>query len=100
VINDKMDINVWLRKQLEAAEPDLLREMVQTFAEVLMSADADEACGAPYRVVSPDRVNRRNGYRTRRWDTRVGRAQAMSPVGPRMLARRVWRCVVPSHRVG
>lgn len=72
MINDRMDVNEWLRKQLEAAEPDLLREMVQTFAEVLMSADADEACGAPYGVVSPDRVNRRNGYRTRRWDTRVG----------------------------
>jgi putative transposase len=72
VINDRMDVNEWLRKQLEAAEPDLLREMVQTFAETLMSVDADEACGAPYGVVSQDRVNRRNGYRNRRWDTRVG----------------------------
>jgi putative transposase len=72
VINDRMDVNEWLRKQLESAEPDLLGEMVQTFAETLMGADADEACGAPYGVVSPDRINRRNGYRTRRWDTRVG----------------------------
>lgn len=72
MINNRMDINEWLRKQLEAAEPDLLREMVQAFAETLMSADADETCGAPYGVVSADRVNRRNGYRTRRWDTRVG----------------------------
>jgi transposase-like protein len=46
--------------------------MVHTFAETLMSADADETCGAPYGLVSPERVNRRNGYRTRRWDTRVG----------------------------
>jgi transposase-like protein len=67
-----MDVNDWLRKQLEEAEPDLLREMVRSFAETLMSADADETCGAPYGTVSPDRVNRRNGYRTRRWDTRVG----------------------------
>ena len=37
-----------------------------------MGADADEVCGAPYGTVSPDRVNRRNGYRTHRWDTRVG----------------------------
>jgi len=72
VINDRMDVNEWLRKQLEETDPDLLREMVQTFAELLMSADADEACGAPYGTVSADRVNRRNGYRTRRWDTRVG----------------------------
>ena len=67
-----MDINEWLRNQMEAADPDLLREMVRSFAEMLMSVDADEVCGAPYGVVSPDRVNRRNGYRTRRWDTRVG----------------------------
>lgn len=72
MINERMDVNEWLRKQLETAEPDLLREMVQTFAETLMSADADETCGAPYGVVSPDWINRRNGYRTRRWDTRVG----------------------------
>lgn len=30
-----------------------------------MGADTDEVCGAPYGTVSPDRVNRRNGYRTR-----------------------------------
>jgi putative transposase len=72
VINDRMDVNDWLRKQLERSDPDLLREMVHSFAETLMSADADETCGAPYGLVSPERVNRRNGYRTRRWDTRVG----------------------------
>ena len=37
-----------------------------------MSADADAVCGAPYGEVSPDRTNRRNGYRMRRWDTRTG----------------------------
>ena len=31
-----------------AASPDLLRAMVQTFAEALMGADADAICGAPY----------------------------------------------------
>lgn len=50
----------------------MLREMVQAFAGTLMSADADEVCGAAFGMVSPGRVNRRNGYRTRRWDTRVG----------------------------
>ena len=74
-----MDMNEWLRKQLEEADPDLLREMVRSFAETLMGADADEVCGAPYGTVSPDRVNRRNGYRTRRWDTRVGRIDLRIP---------------------
>ena len=72
MIDMSMDMLSWLRKQLEDADTDLLRQMVATFAESLMSADADTVCGAPYRESSPDRVNRRNGYRTRRWDTRVG----------------------------
>ena len=67
-----MDALVWLRKQLETDDNDLLREMVTRFAQELMSADADVQCGASYGEVSEDRVNLRNGYRTRRWDTRVG----------------------------
>ena len=55
VIEKSMDALVWLRKQLEEADPDLLREMVRSFAETLMGADADEVCGAPYGTVSPDR---------------------------------------------
>jgi transposase-like protein len=41
--------------------------MVQTFAEALMSAEADTLCGAPYGARSEERVNSRNGYRTREW---------------------------------
>ncbi len=41
MINDRMDMNDWLRKQLEEADPDLLREMVRSFAEMLMGADAE-----------------------------------------------------------
>lgn len=46
--------------------------MVQTFAATLMSAEADALCDAPYGQRSAERTNRRNGYRLRRWDTRVG----------------------------
>jgi transposase-like protein len=67
-----MDALEWLRKQLEDDGNDLLREMVRSVAEMLMGAEADVLCGAPYGQASPERVNRRNGYRTRRWDTRVG----------------------------
>ena len=72
MINKGMDALVWLRKQLDADGNDLLRELVRSFAEELMGADADALCGAAYGEASPDRVNRRNGYRMRRWDTRVG----------------------------
>ena len=67
-----MELSSWLRKQLEEASPDLLRAMVQEFCEALMSAEADTLCGADYGERSPERVNRRNGYRERSWDTRVG----------------------------
>ena len=60
------------RKQLEGADVDLLREMVKIFAEQLMGADADAVCGADYGERSPERTNRRNGYRERPWDTRAG----------------------------
>src|SRR4051794_41878892 len=67
-----MDMSGWLRKQLEETSPDLLRAMVKDFAEAVMSADADAACGAGYGERSPERLNRRNGYRERDWDTRGG----------------------------
>ncbi len=72
MINESMDALEWLRKQLETGDNDLLREMVRSFAEELMGAEADVVCGARYGEVSADRTNRRNGYRSRRWDTRVG----------------------------
>ena len=62
----------WLRKRLEDAEPDLLREMMQMVAAALMGAEADALCGAGYGELSPGRTNRRNGYRERPWDTRLG----------------------------
>jgi putative transposase len=66
-------------RQLAAAEPDMLRAMIKSFAEALMSAEADAACGAEYGQVSPERVNSRNGYRTRPWDTRVGSIELAVP---------------------
>jgi transposase-like protein len=47
-----MDLVGWLRKQLAEADTDLLREMVRSFAEALMGAEADAICGAPYGVTS------------------------------------------------
>jgi transposase-like protein len=61
-----------IRKIAEDAGSDLLRELLQMTVQQLMSAEVDARCGAPYGVPSPDRVNQRNGHRTRRWDTRVG----------------------------
>src|SRR5437588_5819786 len=68
-----------LRKRQEEANPDLVREMVQSFAEALMGAECDALCGAGYGERSPERVNRRNGYRERDWDTRVGTVELAIP---------------------
>lgn len=66
-------------EQLEQASPDLLGAMLQTFTQALMGADADAICRAPYGQVSEDRVNYRNGYRERRWDTRAGTIELAIP---------------------
>jgi len=72
VVRNRIEDLEDFRKQLEGADVDLLREMVKVFAEQLMGADADALCGADYGERSPERVNRRNGYRERPWDTRAG----------------------------
>ena len=69
---DNMDRLTWLRKTLEDADLDVMREMFKVFAEELMGAEADSICGAAYGQRSDERVNRRNGYRERELDTRVG----------------------------
>ena len=69
-MNDKsMDELVWFGKQLETDDNDLLREMVRSFAEELMGAEADAACGAEYGQISSDR-----GDRVRVLRRRAGRA--------------------------
>ena len=61
-----------LHDQLESESPDLLRQMLTTFVQALMAAEADAVCGAPYGVPGPERINVRNGYRHRDCDTRAG----------------------------
>jgi putative transposase len=79
VVETTMELSSWLRKQLEQASPDLLRAMVQDFAQALMGAEADALCGAGYGERSPERVNIRNGYRERDWDTRAGTIELAIP---------------------
>ena len=69
----------WLREQVEQADTDLLREMVRTFAEALMDAEASALCNAGYGERTPVRTNARNGYRPQRWDTRVGTMDVAIP---------------------
>ena len=69
----------FLHDQLASAPADLLRSMLTTFINTLMSAEADAVCGAPYGMPSPGRVNVRNGYRHRDFDTRAGTLDVAIP---------------------
>src|ERR1700761_4851592 len=69
----------FLHEHLASASPDLLRSMLTTFINTLMSAEADAVCGAGYGESSPDRTNTRNGYRHRDFDTRAGTLDVAIP---------------------
>jgi putative transposase len=68
-----------LEQHLQGASPDLVREMIATFANAMMSAQADQVCGADYGQRSEARTNQRNGYRAREWDTRAGTVELAIP---------------------
>lgn len=69
----------FLHEQLAQASPDLMRHLLSTFIDALLSAEADAVCGAGWGEVSAGRVNRRNGYRHRDLDTRVGTIDVVVP---------------------
>ena len=62
----------FLHEQLAQASPDLLRQMLTTFINALMSAEADAVCRAGNGQRSNERTNVRNGCRPRELDTRAG----------------------------
>ena len=67
--NDMMTLRALLEKSSDA---DLLREMIGFTAERLMALEVEGLAGAAHGERSPDRVNHRNGYRDRVWETRAG----------------------------
>ena len=74
-----IDPDVFLHEQLAQASPDLMRELLTTFINALLSAQADSVCGAEYGARDPERTNRRNGYRHRDLDTRAGTIDVAIP---------------------
>ena len=68
-----------LNQAVSVASPDLMRHLLGTVINALVSAEADAVCGAEYGSVSPDRTNRRNGYRHRDLDTRAGTIDVAIP---------------------
>ena len=68
-----------LGQALSQASPDLMRSLLQHVIHVLLSADADTVCGAQWGQQDSQRQARRNGYRYRPLDTRVGTIDVAIP---------------------
>ena len=74
--DDRMALLELIEKRADA---DLVREMLAFAAERLMDLEVESRTGVPAGVRSPERLNHRNGYRERAWDTRVGRVDLAIP---------------------
>jgi transposase-like protein len=71
--DQRMGLLELLRKAGTDGDVDFLREGVRLLAEGLMEAEVTELTGVPHGERDPERrLTHRNGYRERRWDTRVG----------------------------
>ena len=74
--DDRMALHGLLEKTSDA---DLLREMIGFAAERLMALEVDVLCGAGHGARSAERLNHRNGYRDRLWETRGGAVDLRIP---------------------
>ena len=74
------DDRIALRELLEkGSDASFLREMIGFAAERLMKLETEALCGAGHGERSPERINQRNGYRDRDWQTRVGTVELRIP---------------------
>lgn len=74
--DEMMSLRTLLEKSPDA---DLLREMIGFAAHRLMELEVESLTGAAHGERSPDRINYRNGYRERDWETRAGTVELRIP---------------------
>jgi transposase-like protein len=74
--DDMMNLRVLLEK---SADADLLREMIGFAAQRLMELEVGSLTGAGHGERSAERINHRNGYRERDWETRAGTVELRIP---------------------
>lgn len=73
---DRMTLSELVEKGSDA---DLVRAMLAYAADRLMGVEVEALCGVGPGERGPGRVNQRNGYRERAWDTRTGRIDLKIP---------------------
>jgi len=56
----------------KGSDADLLRELIAFIASRVMELEVEGLTGAGHGERSPTRINQRNGYRERTWETRAG----------------------------
>jgi len=66
--DEMMNLRALLEKSSDA---DLLREMIGFTAQRLMELEVEGLTGAAHGERNPGRINQRNGYRDRPWETRA-----------------------------
>src|ERR1700728_2051800 len=71
-----MNLQDLLEKTTDA---DFLREMIGYTAQRLMDVEVEALTGAAPGVRGPGRLNQRNGYRDRTWETRAGTVELRIP---------------------
>jgi putative transposase len=74
--DEMMSLRALLEKSSDA---ELLREMVGFAAQRLMELEVESLTGAAHGERSPERINHRNGYRDRVWETRAGAVELRIP---------------------
>jgi putative transposase len=73
---ETMNLQTLLEK---TTDPDFLREMISFTAQRLMALEVQTLTGAEPGARTPDRLNQRNGYRDRDWETRAGTVELRIP---------------------
>jgi transposase-like protein len=77
---DRMAVLETVRKAIADGDVDFLREGVRVLAQAVMETEVTELTGVAHGERDPERrLTRRNGYRERRWDTRVGTLELAIP---------------------
>ncbi len=91
---DRIDRDELASKLVEiaASGEDPLRAMAEMITDFVMEAEVTAKVGAEPHERSAERTTHRNGYRERRWDTRLGRLGLKVPnCGKTDRCRAWWR---------